>query len=63
MLPSGNDAALALSENFGAILYYEKKGESESIGERIKSLDVTEDGMNLKHYTELFIKYMNHLTT
>lgn len=27
MLPSGNDAAVVLAENFGAFLFYEKKDE------------------------------------
>ena len=31
MLPSGKDAALVLSENLGAFLYYEKKGETKNI--------------------------------
>jgi len=28
MLPSGNDAALALAENFGCILYFNNNGQS-----------------------------------
>lgn len=27
MLPSGNDAAMVLAENFGAFLYYDEQGE------------------------------------
>jgi D-alanyl-D-alanine carboxypeptidase len=29
MLPSGNDAATVLAENFGACLYYDRLGESQ----------------------------------
>jgi D-alanyl-D-alanine carboxypeptidase len=31
MLPSGNDAALTLAENLGAVLYFDKSGNKEMI--------------------------------
>ena len=31
MLPSGNDAALVLSENLGAVLYFDKVGNKSMI--------------------------------
>lgn len=31
MLPSGNDAATVLAENFGAVLYFDKSGNSKMI--------------------------------
>ena len=54
MLPSGNDAATVLGENFGAFIYYERLGEKSLLESihfykiDVKSLDVTEDTWNLK---------------
>ncbi len=42
MLPSGNDAAVVLAENFGCLLYFESIGQSK-LFEEIHSVDVTED--------------------
>ena len=66
MLPSGNDAALVLSENMGACIYYERMGQSKQLigiflikQVDLKSLDLTEDTWNLKVYTQQFVKTMN----
>lgn len=39
MLPSGNDAATCLAENFGCLLYFASVGRSNAIEGR-KSLDI-----------------------
>jgi len=39
MLPSGNDAAMVLAENFGCLLYFNSIGQSE-IFKEIHSVDV-----------------------
>ena len=41
MLPSGNDAAVALAENFGCLLYFNSIGSSE-IFKEIHSVDVND---------------------
>lgn len=50
MLPSGNDSALVLAENLGAVLYFDKVGNKELIkcnilnnNLEVKSIDLTED--------------------
>ena len=50
MLPSGNDAAMVLAENIGAVIYFDKAG-SKSLIEgtsypmqiEIRSIDLSED--------------------
>jgi len=66
MLPSGNDAALVLAENLGAVLYFDKSGNKELIECKffviqveIRSIDLTEDYDSVKHYMQEFINYMN----
>jgi hypothetical protein len=39
MLPSGNDAAMVLAENFGCLLYFNSIGQSQ-IFQEIHSVDV-----------------------
>ena len=36
MLPSGNDAAMVLAENFGALLYYESMGQYRLVESKYK---------------------------
>ena len=50
MLPSGNDAAMVLAENLGAVLFFDKTGEKSLISGthlfikiEIRSIDLTED--------------------
>ena len=57
MLPSGNDAAVVLAENFGCLLYSNSIGLSE-IFKEIHSVDVTED-IYVKDYVKLFLNEMN----
>lgn len=59
MLPSGNDAALTLAENFGCLLYFNSIGQSH-VFQEIHSVDVTED-IYTKDYQRLFVAEMNKL--
>jgi D-alanyl-D-alanine carboxypeptidase len=59
MLPSGNDAATALAENFGCLLYFESIGQS-NLFEEINSVDITEDRY-IDDYMRLFLQEMNKL--
>lgn len=59
MLPSGNDAAIALAENFGCLLYFESVGQTKIFND-IHSVDVTED-MYTSDYMCLFLKEMNSI--
>lgn len=59
MLPSGNDASIALAENFGCLLYFESIGKTDVFAE-IHSVDVTED-IYVNDYVRLFLKEMNSL--
>lgn len=57
MLPSGNDAAVCLADNFGYILYFASVGRSE-LFEDYKFIDIRSD-MYRMDYMKLFIKEMN----
>ena len=57
MLPSGNDAALCLAENFGCILYFNNIGQSKLFAD-IHSVDVLDDSFT-SEYSSLFLKEMN----
>jgi hypothetical protein len=35
MLPSGNDAAMALAENIGSLIYLENKGRWDEVKEKL----------------------------
>lgn len=60
MLPSGNDAAIALAENFGCLLYFESIGQQRMFAE-IHSVDVTEDAY-VNDYFSMFVKEMNKVS-
>ncbi len=68
MLPSGNDSALVLAQNLGAVLYFDKTGNKELIqctyydNLAIKSIDLTEDLDSIKYYMAEFINFMNEKT-
>jgi len=57
MLPSGNDAAIALAENFGCLLYFNDLGQAHRFKE-INSVDVLSDDY-CELYVSLFLKRMN----
>lgn len=59
MLPSGNDAAIALAENFGCLLYFNSIGKSDVFSE-IHSVDVTEDAYVSEYYL-MFVREMNKI--
>ena len=59
MLPSGNDAAMVLAENFGCLLYFNSIGQSKIFTD-IHSVDVTED-IFVRDYVKLFLAEMNKL--
>ncbi|KAL4438840.1 hypothetical protein ABPG74_016560 [Tetrahymena malaccensis] len=60
MLPSGNDAAICLAENFGCLLYFESIGQSKLFSE-IQSVDVRED-QYVSDYQRYFLKEMNKIS-
>ncbi|KAL4482858.1 hypothetical protein ABPG74_018884 [Tetrahymena malaccensis] len=57
MLPSGNDSAVVLAENFGCLLYFDSIGQNK-VFQEIHSVDVTED-IYVRDYMKLFLKEMN----
>ncbi len=61
MLPSGNDAALALSEIFGLYLTYEENDENEKIKETPKISNKIKKPYTNDELSKVFIKEMNKL--
>ncbi len=61
MLPSGNDAAVCLAENFGCLLYF-SNNSCENPFTQIKRVDVRDDSF-VSEYMRLFIREMNRVST